>query len=154
MAAPPAALPTGTVTFLFTDIEGSTRLWDEHPAQMTEAVATHDQILRRAVEAHKGYVFSTAGDSFAAAFHAPDDAVDAAIAAQLELNEHHWPVETPIRVRMALHSGTAHERDGDYFGPVPNRCARLLAVANGGQVLMTAVTHGMVRQSAGTGLIS
>ena len=99
------SLPTGTVTFLFTDIEGSTRLWDTKSALMSEAVAIHDRLIREAVAAHGGHVFSTAGDSFAAAFGRPIDGLEAAIAAQLRLGTAQWPGELSIRVRMALHSG-------------------------------------------------
>ena len=108
-------LPTGTVTFLFTDIEGSTRLWADHPEVMGGAVVRHEELIREAVETHGGYVFSTAGDSFAAAFSTADEAIDAAVQAQLTVASEGWG-ETPIRVRMGIHSGEAQERDGDYFG--------------------------------------
>jgi predicted ATPase/class 3 adenylate cyclase len=146
------SLPTGTVTFLFTDIEGSTRLWDAQSAMMSEAVAIHDRLIREAVAAHGGHVFSTAGDSFAAAFGRPIDGLEAAIAAQLRLETEQWPGELSISVRMALHSGTASEREGDYFGPAPNRCARLLSLASGGQVLLTEATHGMVKDQPPAGV--
>lgn len=138
--------PTGTVTFLFTDIEGSTRLWEEDHDGMAEAVAAHDRLIRQTIAAHDGYIFSTGGDSFCAAFAQPDEALAAAVEAQLDLGCHPWRTPVPIRVRMALHSGTAAERDGDYFGSVPNRCARLLAVGNGGQILLSEVTHRMVKE--------
>ena len=142
--------PTGTVTFLFTDIEGSTRLWEEDPESMAESVSTHDGLVRRTIGAHDGYIFSTGGDSFCAAFAHAEEALAAAAGAQVEVAHHEWPTPTPIRVRMALHSGTAAERDGDYFGSVPNRCARILAVGNGGQILISEVTHSMVKEQPPT----
>ena len=104
--------PTGTVTFLFTDIEGSTRLWEERPDEMRAALVEHDAIVRSAIDAHDGYVFSTGGDGFAAAFSRAHDAVDAARKAQAALADH--PL---IRVRMGIHTGEVQERDGDYFAP-------------------------------------
>ncbi|MGZ5384831.1 MAG: adenylate/guanylate cyclase domain-containing protein, partial [Acidimicrobiia bacterium] len=142
--------PTGTVTFLFTDIEGSTRLWENDHDDMAEAVSEHDRLIRQTIAAHDGYIFSTGGDSFCAAFDQPEAALAAAVDAQLELGRHPWPANTPIRVRMALHAGNAAERDGDYFGSVPNRCARLLAVGNGGQILVSQITHDLVKEQLST----
>jgi class 3 adenylate cyclase len=136
--------PTGTVTFLFTDVEGSTRLWEEHPAEMRTALERHDEILRSSIEGHGGYVFSTAGDAFAAAFTRAGDAVDATVVAQRGLAVEPWPDATTIRVRMGLHTGEAQERDGDYFGSVLNRAARVMAVGHGGQVLVGAWTASVV----------
>jgi class 3 adenylate cyclase len=130
--APP---PTGTVTFLFTDIEGSTRLWEERPDEMRSALAAHDILLRTAIEAHDGYVFSTGGDGFGVAFQRAADAVDAATEAQAELADHEL-----IRVRMGLHTGEVQERDGNYFGPAVNRAARIMTAGHGGQVLVSAAT--------------
>ncbi|MFQ5968744.1 MAG: adenylate/guanylate cyclase domain-containing protein, partial [Acidimicrobiia bacterium] len=130
------SLPTGTVTFLFTDIEGSTRLWEEHPEGMKAALARHDEILRLAIEDHGGYVFSTAGDAFSASFHRAQDAVGAALAAQEVLVAEDWG-DLAIGVRMGLHTGEADERDGDYFGSAVNRTARLLSAGHGGQVLVS-----------------
>jgi predicted ATPase/class 3 adenylate cyclase/Tfp pilus assembly protein PilF len=138
--------PTGTVTFLFTDIEGSTRLWQEQARQMKAALARHDEILRSTIEDHGGYVFTTAGDAFSAAFQSADDAIRAAIAAQRRACAEPWAVGA-LPVRMALHSGQADERDGDYFGPALNRCARLLGVGNGGQILLSAATEQLLRDS-------
>ena len=134
------ARPSGTVTFLFTDIEGSTRLWREYPAAMTAALARHDQMVRAAIVASRGVVFSTAGDAFAAAFWTPDEAVAAAMGAQASLAAEPWPGEVLLRVRMGLHTGTAAERDGDYFGPTLNRAARIMAIGHGGQVLVSDAT--------------
>ena len=131
-------LPSGTVTFLFTDIEGSTRLWENHPDEMAVALQMHDRILRSCIEELGGYVFSTAGDAFAAAFSSATDALGAAQAAQRRLSTAEWPERVPIRVRMGLHTGTADERDGDYFGPTLNRAARIMSAAHGGQVITSA----------------
>ena len=109
-------VPSGTVTFLFTDIEGSTRLWDECPDAMRAALARHDELLGRAIAAHGGYVFSTAGDGVAAAFQRSADAVAAAVDAQLALGAEAWPDGVALRVRMGLHSGEAEEPDGNYLG--------------------------------------
>ncbi|HEY5171956.1 MAG TPA: adenylate/guanylate cyclase domain-containing protein, partial [Acidimicrobiia bacterium] len=125
-------LPSGTVTLLFTDIEGSTRMWDAHPADMQVALARHDVLLREAIDAANGYVFKTVGDAFCAAFDTAADALQAAVVAQRTVGAAPWPASTPIRVRMGLHSGTCEERDGDYFGSVVNRAARLEAIAHGG----------------------
>jgi class 3 adenylate cyclase len=134
-----SGLPSGTVTLLFTDVEGSTRLWDAERDAMAEALRRHDEILRDAIEQVGGYVFKTAGDSFCAAFSAARAGLDAALAAQQSLAEQSWPTSRPIVVRMGLHAGVCEERDGDYFGPAVNRAARLLAVASGGQVLLSGV---------------
>lgn len=108
--------PSGTVTFLFTDIEGSTRLWDERPGAMRVALAQHDAVVRNAIERANGFVFSTGGDGFAAAFHRAEDALRAAIDAQRQLGATPWPDDAELRVRMGVHTGEAQERDGDYFG--------------------------------------
>src|SRR5947209_5232933 len=113
--------PSGTVTFLFTDIEGSTRLWEQHPGAMQEVLPRHDAILRTAFEAHGGCVFKTVGDAFCAAFSTASDAVPAAVEAQRGLQAAEWGEVGTVRVRMALHTGSAEERGGDYFGPSVNR---------------------------------
>lgn len=138
--------PTGTVTFLFTDVEGSTRLWEEHPETMKARLADHDSILRSAIEEGGGYIFATGGDGFAAAFAEPEPAVAAATASQLALARL-AEGEPAIRARMAIHTGTADERDGDYFGPELNRVARLMAAGHGGQVLVSASTEELTRDS-------
>ncbi len=129
------AIPTGTVTFLFTDIEGSTRLWEERAAEMRGALAEHDAIVRGAIDAHGGYVFSTGGDGFGAAFQRAADAAAAAERAQAGLAGHRL-----IRVRMGLHTGEVQERDGDYFGPAVNRASRIMTAGHGGQVLLSQTT--------------
>ncbi len=141
-------LPTGTVTFLFTDVEGSTKLWEEHPDAMRAVLAQHDTLLRSCIESYGGHVFKTIGDAFCAVFGEPAGAVMAAIAAQQWLSALSLPSDgggAPLKVRMALHSGVAEERDGDYFGPVLNRIARLLALAHGGQVLLSEAARALVR---------
>src|SRR4051812_44687286 len=124
-------MPSGTVTLLFTDIEGSTRAWDAHPTAMREALGRHDEVVREAVVQHGGYVFKTVGDAFCVVFQDAADAVAGAAEAQRRISGERWPEATPIRVRMALHSGSCDERDGDYFGPTVNRVARLMALAHG-----------------------
>ena len=133
-------LPSGTLTFLLTDIEGSTRLWQAAPDAMQVALARHDLILRDGIEAHGGHVFKTAGDAFFAAFTTPWLALDAALALQQALQAEAWPTQAPIRVRMALHSGVAELRDGDYFGTPLNQVARLLSAGHGGQTLVSSAT--------------
>jgi WD40 repeat protein/class 3 adenylate cyclase len=128
-----AALPTGEVTFVFTDIEGSTKLWEQQPEAMRAALAEHDALLRAAIEGHGGHVFKTVGDSFFAVFGQARNAVQAAIDAQCALQKH----LPQVRVRMALHSGTAEVREGDYFGPALNRVARILTAGHGGQILLS-----------------
>ena len=132
--------------FLFTDIEGSTRLWEEGPDEMRLALERHDRILRDAISAHDGYVFSTAGDAFSAAFGRAVDAVEASLDAQAQLAAETWAPRARVRVRMGLHTGEAQERDGDYFGRTLNRCARLMSAASGGQVLLSDVTAGLVQR--------
>jgi class 3 adenylate cyclase len=136
--------PSGTVTFLFTDIEGSTQLWEATPDAMPEALERHDAIVRSAIEAVGGTVFSTGGDGFAAAFARAGDAVRAALEAQRVLGGQEPGRAAPLRVRMGLHTGEADERDGNYFGAVVNRAARLMASAHGGQVVVSRATADLV----------
>ena len=124
--------PSGTVTFLFTDIEGSTRLWESHPEEMRRALAFHDAVLQERIERNGGCVFKKMGDAFCAAFERPHDALRAASEAQRRL----LPELKQFRVRMAVYTGEAEAHDGDYFGPSLNRVARLLSVAHGGQILV------------------
>ncbi|HEY1437015.1 MAG TPA: tetratricopeptide repeat protein [Casimicrobiaceae bacterium] len=137
-------LPTGTVTFLFTDIEGSTRLWATHRAAMQQALAHHDAIMRDAIESNDGYIVKTTGDGVLAAFAIAADAMAACLAAQRALKAHAWG-ELSIKSRMALHSGAAEERGGDCYGPALNRAARLMAAAHGGQILVSLATEELVR---------
>jgi len=140
-----ADLPTGTVTLLFTDIEGSTRLWEAHGPAMRAALARHDALLRHCIQDHGGHVFKTGGDAFCAAFHTAPDAIAAALEAQRALYREPWPEGAKLRVRMALHSGAVELRDGDYFGAPLNRVARLLAAGHGGQTLLSEAAHDLCR---------
>ena len=125
------AAPSGVVTFLFTDIEGSTRRWENDADGMRQALAAHDQVLRKAIEAHGGWLFKHTGDGVCAAFSSPRSAVDAAVAAQRALE---------LPVRMGIATGEAELRDGDYFGTVLNRAARVMAAGHGGQILVADST--------------
>jgi predicted ATPase/class 3 adenylate cyclase len=138
-------LPTGTVTLLFTDIEGSTRLWERDPEAMSKALVRHDELLRNAFEAHGGLVFKMVGDAFYVAFSNAPEAVGAALEAQKSLLSAEWEAVGTLSVRMALHTGTVEEREGDYFGPTLNRVARLLSAGHGGQVLLSLSTRELVR---------
>jgi class 3 adenylate cyclase len=135
--------PTGTVTFFFTDVAGSTRLWDSDRQGMATSLATHDRILKGAIADHGGYIFSTAGDSFGASFPTAAAALDAAVQAQLALDREAWSGPR-IKVRMGLHTGSSQERAGNYFGPDVNRAARIMSAANGGQILVSGVTAQLV----------
>ncbi len=143
-AMPTASLPTGTLTFLFTDVEGSTMLWEQHKEAMPAALARHDTILREVVAAHGGSVFKTVGDSVHATFTVAADALTAALAAQRILATEPWGATGPLRVRMALHTGVAELRDDDYFGAPLNRVARILAMGHGGQILLSRATHDLI----------
>jgi len=143
------AAPSGTVTFLFTDIEGSTLLWQRDESAMRAALSRHDELLRSAIAEYGGTVFSAMGDGVAAAFLSASSAVRAALAAQRVLEAETWPTVTPVRVRMGLHTGEAELRDGDYFGTAVNRAARLMAVGHGGQVVCSGVTAGLVDAEVG-----
>ncbi|GMQ98141.1 MAG: hypothetical protein BMS9Abin17_0647 [Acidimicrobiia bacterium] len=137
--------PTGTVTFLFTDIEGSTRLWDRYPDAMSRAMQTHDKLLEQTVVGHGGYVFSQAGDGWGISFSSPTSAVDAALAIQETFAGVSWPEPIDvIKVRIGIHTGTATERAGNYFGSAVNRAARVSGVASGGQVFATDAVRSLV----------
>jgi predicted ATPase/class 3 adenylate cyclase len=139
-----AGLPAGTVTFAFSDVESSTRLWQEHPDHMGAALACHDEVMRGLVDVHRGYVFSTGGDSFGVAFDTARDAVSWAGAVHAGLAEQDWPGGVGLRVRVGMHTGGAEERGGDYFGPVVNLAARISDVGHGGQTLVSAATAALV----------
>lgn len=141
-------LPSGTVTFLFTDIESSTQLWEAHPVTMRQVLARHDHLLHTAVIEHGGYIVKTTGDGLHAVFTTAPNGVAAALAGQRALQSEKWPRDVgALRVRMALHSGTAEQRDGDYYGSAVNRAARLLDLGHGGQTLLSAATQALVRDS-------
>jgi len=127
-------------TFLFTDVEGSTRLWEQHPGAMGEALKIHDVILRQAVEDNGGHVFKHTGDGVAASFASAMGAVRAAITAQRVLATAPWPPSLTLKVRMGVHPGEAASRDGDFFGVAVNKAARLMGVGHGGQVLVSEPT--------------
>jgi predicted ATPase len=130
-----AAAPSGVVTFLFTDVEGSTRRWEANADAMRAALAAHDEVLRSAIEAHGGWLFKHTGDGVCAAFASPTGAVDAAVAAQRSLE---------LPVRMGIATGEAELREGDYFGAVLNRAARVMAAGHGGQILLADSTAGLL----------
>jgi predicted ATPase/class 3 adenylate cyclase len=134
-----SARPTGTVSFLFTDIAGSTRLWETDRKGMAASLVDHDHILRETIEAAGGFVFATGGDSFSAAFPTASQALEAATTSQRALAGHSWDGPR-ITVRMGIHTGASEERDGNYFGPAVTRAARLMAIGHGGQVLLSATT--------------
>jgi predicted ATPase/class 3 adenylate cyclase len=140
-------LPTGTVTFLFTDIVGSTKLWEAHPDEMRAALVRHDELIEQVVAQHDGALVRPRGegDSRFAVFSRATDAVGAAAELQRALVSESWPAPAPISVRMALHTGEADLRAGDYYGSAVNRCARLRAVGHGGQVLVSEATTQLVR---------
>src|SRR5262245_32366661 len=139
-------LPSGTVTFLLTDIESSTRLWSQNPQRMGAAIARHEAILRAVITTAGGVVFKTVGDALYAAFASALNAVQAAIEGQWVLVAEAWDTSTALQVRMALHSGVVEERNGDYFGLPLSRIARLLAVGHGGQILLSQATVELVRE--------
>ncbi|MEO6989951.1 MAG: adenylate/guanylate cyclase domain-containing protein [Candidatus Baltobacteraceae bacterium] len=140
-------LPTGTVTFVFSDIEGSTQRWEADPPAMTAALRRHDALVRASVESHGGYVFKTIGDAFCSAFQRAPDALGAALHAQRALGAEDFTAVDGLRIRMSVHTGETDEREGDYFGAVVNRVARLLAIAHGGQVLVSGATAALLRSA-------
>jgi putative nucleotidyltransferase with HDIG domain len=134
-----------TTTFLFTDIEGSTALWEREPEAMRQALQRHNALVAETVANHDGCVFKTMGDAFCVTFdHAPD-AVSAAVVIQERIAAEPWTTTIPLRVRVGLHSGQAHLNEGDYYGTTVNRCARLLGVARGGQTLVSSATAKQAR---------
>jgi predicted ATPase/class 3 adenylate cyclase len=144
-------LPSGTVTFVFSDIEGSTRRWQENESAMRGALERHDAIVRSAIAGHAGHVVKHTGDGMLAVFAGAADAVAASVDAQRALRDADWG---PLRlvVRMAVHSGETHDSDGDYFGPTLNRAARLMAVAHGGQILVSSSAAALARDRLDPGV--
>jgi predicted ATPase/class 3 adenylate cyclase len=140
-------LPTGTVTFLFTDIEGSTHLWEKYPESMPVVLAKHDSILKEAIESNHGYMIKTTGDGAHAVFEKAIEAVNATLAAQyaLQTSKVSENSELLLRVRMGLHTGEAELREGDYYGQTLNRTARIMSLAYGGQILLSGITAEVVR---------
>lgn len=145
-------LPSGTVTFVFTDLEGSTRLWETYPDAMQAALARHDTILRAAIDGHGGAVVKTTGDGCLAAFPTAAAAVAATVEVQRDLTAEPWGATGPLRVRIGAHTGTAEIRDGDYFGTTLNRAARLMATAHGGQIVCSGPTAELVRDELRAGV--
>src|SRR6266508_3596870 len=142
-----ADLPTGTVTFLFTDIEGSTPVWEREPGQMRLALARHHAILRTTIADHGGHAYKTIGDAFQAAFALPAQAVAAALAAQRAFATQPWETSEPVRVRMGLHVGPAMAEDNDYRTThTLNRIARIMAAGHGGQILLSREVADLVRR--------
>ncbi len=146
-------LPTGVVTLLFTDIEGSTRLWERDPDLMRAALARHDAIVVELVRRFSGIVVKSRGegDSFFAIFGRAANAVSAAVAIQRTLLKQVWRTDAPLRVRMAIHTGKVDVRESDYYGPTVNRCARLRSLAHGGQILLSGVSAQLVANSLPVG---
>src|SRR6188474_29300 len=137
-------LPTGTVTFLFTDIEGSTQLWEKHPEAMQAMLAKHDATLREAIESNHGHIIKTTGDGVHAVFSTAMDAINSATTAQHNLNS--LISNLPIKVRMGLHTGEAELRAGDYYGQTLNRATRIMSAGHGGQILLSSITAELVRE--------
>ncbi|MGB7424424.1 MAG: adenylate/guanylate cyclase domain-containing protein [Ornithinimicrobium sp.] len=148
-----APRPTGTVSYLFTDIEGSTALWDVDPIGMSQAQARHDEILRIAFEGNRGYVFSVSGDGYGVAFARAGEALEAALAIQRTLRAEAWPEGAEITVRSGIHTGESEERSGNYYGSCVNHAARLMGAAHGGQIVLSAVTAALMAQTPGIQLI-
>lgn len=137
------SMPEGTLTFLFTDIEGSSHLWESDPAGMKASLVLHDVVLIQEIKAHRGESFKRIGDAFCAVFPTAVDALKAAIAIQIRMNETPPEGMISLKVRMGLHTGIAEHREGDYFGPTVNRVARIMNLGHGGQVLLSQVSAGL-----------
>ncbi len=140
------SIPAGIITFLFTDVEGSSRLWEADAAATAQSVEVHDALIRRVIDTAGGHIFGWAGDHFRAAFQDAQAAVDAAVCIQNELARTDWRTGASLRVRMGLHRGNATLRGNDYFGTVPNRTGRLEACAAGGQILISSEVAEVVDQ--------
>ena len=133
------------MTFLMTDVEGSTRLWEEQREQMAASLAVHDAVLRETVEHHGGNVVKSTGDGILASFVSAAEAVVGAVEIQRRVGRERWATTEPLRIRVAVHSGEAQAREGDFFGPAVNRTARLLSIGHGGQILVSAAAAELVR---------
>jgi predicted ATPase/class 3 adenylate cyclase len=150
--APDPLPPSGTLTFLFSDIEGSTRLWEQHPQGMHAALTQHDALLRTAIISHGGAVIKGTGDGVLAAFRLAEDSLAAALQAQRALHAADWGPVGVLKVRFALHTGSAEHHHGDYVGPALNRAARLLAAGHGGQILLSLATAELLHDQLPTGV--
>jgi predicted ATPase/class 3 adenylate cyclase len=146
------ALPTGTVVFFFSDIEGSTRRWDAAGEAMRDAVRRHDEILRNEIERRHGYVFKTIGDAFCAAFWTIADALESAVEIQRRLGREDFTAVAGLAVRVSIGAGEADERSGDYFGPAVNRTSRLLSAGSGGQILLSGFAADLLRAAPSAGI--
>jgi predicted ATPase/DNA-binding SARP family transcriptional activator len=142
-----SARPTGTVTFGFCEVEGSSRLWAAYRKKMAVAMVRLDELVRASVDGHGGYVFASGGESFGAAFHRADDAAAWATELQLEVSGEPWPGGVEMALRIGLHTGETDERATSYFGPAVNAAARIAAAGHGGQTLLSAVTSGLLDRS-------
>ena len=151
-ASPTTPLPSGTVTFLFTDIVGSTSLWEVQRDAMHNSMVRHDAMMRGCIGTHRGHIVKTTGDGFHAAFANASDAIEAAIAGQKALHAEPWSDAVAIRSGWHCTPETAELRDGDYYGSTVNRAARLAALGHGGQTLLSAVTYDLCRDHAPTGV--
>jgi len=152
MSAQQSRPPTGTVTFLFTDIVGSTEAWEQHGDAYLPVLQAHNAILTEAVARFGGYIIKTEGDSYKVAFSDPAAAARCAVVAQAALHRYPWPQDVgPVRVRMALHTGDPFVQSGDYFGPSVNRTARILSAAHGGQILLSEEVEAGIRGSMESG---
>ena len=147
--------PSGTVTFLLTDLEGSTRMWEQDPDAMKAAMARHDALLEKVFAAHRGFVFARMGDGMAAAFATASDAISGAGAIQRALAEEPWGTASPLRARIGVHTDEGVIVDAGYVSQPVNRCSRLMAAAHGGQVVVSGATEALVRDQLpeGTGLV-
>ncbi len=143
------ALPTGTVTFLFTDIEGSSGQWDASSSEMQKRLSQHNSVLDDSITSHAGHVVKTMGDGYLAVFERPNSAIQAAVTAQRGLSQLEWQGK-PLKVRMGIHTGNVDLVDGDYFGPDVNRAARIEAAGHGGQILISAATRELAAASLQT----
>ncbi|MDH3681375.1 MAG: winged helix-turn-helix domain-containing protein, partial [Acidimicrobiia bacterium] len=146
-------LPTGTVTFGFCDIEGSTRLWAEHRTETAAAMARHEELVLAAVDGNGGYIFASGGDSFGVAFHRASDAVAWAVQLQAMIGTERWPGGVEVRLRIGLHTGEAEERGDNYFGTAVNVAARIADAGHGGQTLVSASTAALLDDVSSTDLV-
>jgi class 3 adenylate cyclase len=145
--------PSGTVTFLLTDLEGSTRMWEQDPDAMKAAVVRHDEIVEKAIAAKQGFVFSRMGDGMAAAFSSAGDAVASAVAIKQALAEENWRTLSPLKARIGLHTAEAVIVDDSGYASLPiNRCARLMAAAHGGQIVISGATESLVHDALPDGV--
>ncbi len=144
--------PSGTVTFLLTDLEGSTRLWEQDPEAMRAAMVRHDELLEKAIEANRGFVFARMGDGMAAAFPTARDAISAAAVFQRALADESWGTTRPLRARVGLHTDEGVVVNNNYASQPVNRCSRLMTAAHGGQVVLSGATEALVRDDLPEGM--